>query len=114
MMSCAAQVIRSLHSHCEVGINFHSLLLTLILSSKLVLEMTSNVDVHHAPYKISPPVSVPVSASIPSVSKELGSTSSSAPECPSTVTLTSVIDYCPFRICHPRTPIVLPSNVYMD
>ena len=49
-----------------------------------MLETTPNVDVHHVPYNISPPLYVPVSAAIPSVSKELGSTSSSAQECCST------------------------------
>ena len=65
-----------------------------MLSSNSVLEMTPIVDVHHAPARtvvsmeaeayMSPPVSAPVSASIP-VSKQLGFTSSSAPEFPSTV-----------------------------
>ena len=66
----------------------------LMLSSNLVLEMATTVDVHHAPartvanaeaYTMSPLVSPPVSASIPSLSRQLGTASSSTPECSSTV-----------------------------
>ena len=70
------------------------LLLIFILLSNLALEMTPIVDIHHASattiasteaYVMSPPVSVSVSTLIPSVSRQLGSSSISVPECPSTV-----------------------------
>ena len=64
--------------------------------------MTSIADVHQAPatsasteaYVTSPPVSIPGSAPIPSVSMQLASTSSSAPEYPSAVSSRLALANC--------------------
>lgn len=94
---------QSFDIHCNI--HLYSFL---ILSSDLVLEMTPIVNVHHAPY-----ISTPVLAPIPSVSS-----TSTAPECPSTVSshfefANCLTDYCPFRICYHRTSIALPSKALM-